>query len=290
MNVLTYLTGLLMAMADSVPGVSGGTIAFILGMYDKLIGSISNLQYKEHRKESLQFLIKVAIGWIIGFVLAIFLITGIVETRAYEISSLFLGFIIVSIPLTIKDEKHTMSGNYQHLIFTLIGFSVVIFVSIFGQSITSGSTEANGTIFAYIYVFIVGMIAICSMLLPGISGSTILVIFGIYFQIITAVKEVLTFNFSQLPIVITFGLGIIVGAASFVKIINYLFTNYRSQTLYLIQGLMIGSIYPIILGPTTIKGLNLTALSIDTFSIIAFGIGIIIILGIEKLKLVFNNK
>ncbi len=290
MNKLTYLTGLLMAMADSVPGVSGGTIAFILGMYDKLISSISNLRYQEKRSESLAFLSKIAVGWIIGFVVAIFFISGFVETHAYTISSVFLGFILVSIPLTIRDEKATMKGNYRHLIFTLIGLVTVTLISLFGQSVTSGNAAETTSLFAYIYVFIVGMIAICSMLLPGISGSTVLVIFGIYFQIINSVKEILTFDFSNLPIVIAFGMGILVGALSFVRVINYLFAHYRSQTLYLIQGLMIGSIYPIILGPTTIEGANFDPLSLATFSIIAFIGGIAIILGIEKLKNIFSQE
>ncbi len=289
MNKLTYLTGLLMAMADSVPGVSGGTIAFILGMYDQLINAISNLRFKEKRKESLLFLSKIAIGWIIGFIIAIFFITGIVETHAYQISSLFLGFILVSIPLTIKDEKATMKGNYRHLLFTIIGFSVVILISLFGQQIADNNQAATMSFGTYLYIFIVGTIAICSMLLPGISGSTILVIFGIYFQVITSLKEVLTFNFAHLPIVIALGLGILFGAIAFVRVISYLFKNYRSQTLYLIQGLMLGSIYPIILGPTTIGDLNLAPLSVSTFSIIAFLLGIIIILAIEKLKLIFNG-
>ncbi len=289
MNKLTYLTGLLMAMADSVPGVSGGTIAFILGMYDQLINAISNLRFKEKRKESILFLSKIITGWIIGFIIAIFFITGIVETHAYQISSLFLGFILISIPLTIKDEKTTMKGNYHHLLFTIIGFSVVILISLFGQHITSTNQAATMNLGSYIYIFIVGIIAICSMLLPGISGSTILVIFGIYFQVITSLKEVLTLNFTHLPVVIALGSGILFGAIAFVRIISYLFKNYRSQTLFLIQGLMLGSIYPIILGPTTIGDLNLSPLSISTFSIIAFLFGIIIILAIEKLKIIFNE-
>ncbi len=289
MNKLTYLTGLLMAMADSVPGVSGGTIAFILGMYDQLINAISNLRFKEKRKESILFLSKIITGWIIGFIIAIFFITGIVETHAYQISSLFLGFILISIPLTIKDEKTTMKGNYHHLLFTIIGFSVVILISLFGQHITSTNQAATMNLGSYIYIFIVGIIAICSMLLPGISGSTILVIFGIYFQVITSLKEVLTLNFTHLPVVIALGSGILFGAIAFVRIISYLFKNYRSQTLFLIQGLMLGSIYPIILGPTTIGDLNLAPLSISTFSIIAFLFGIIIILAIEKLKIIFNE-
>ncbi len=287
MQKIVYLTGLLMAMADSVPGVSGGTIAFILGQYDELIGNIYNLKDKTKRSQSFKYLSKLGTGWIIGFVTAIFLIASLVESHAYVISSTFLGFIIASIPLTLKEEQETVKGKYQYLIFTVLGICLVIGVSFFGQAITSGSTVLTNSITAYLYVFFVGAIAISAMLLPGISGSTVLVIFGIYFSIITYVKEFFTLNFEHIGFLFALGFGILFGAVTFVKIINHLFTNYRAQTIYCIEGLMIGSLYPIILGPTTIETHNYHALSLDTFSIIGFAIGILIIstLAIVKTKL-----
>ncbi len=290
MNKIIYLTGLLMAIADSVPGVSGGTIAFILGVYDDLIENIYNLKDKATRRASISFLIKLGIGWIIGFTSSVLLISGLVESHAYIISSVFLGFIFASIPLTINEEKDAMRGNYKHLIFTLIGIIIVVAISFFGQNITSATTNTGDISLAmYVYVFIVGAIAICSMLLPGISGSTMLLIFGIYFQIIAIVKEVLTLQFDHILILITLGLGILFGAATFINVINYMFKNFKSQTLYTIEGLMIGSLYPIILGPTTIKDAGYSALSFSTFSIIAFAFGILIIYGLAMLKTKFEQ-
>ena len=96
-----------MALADSVPGVSGGTIAFIMGFYDKFINSLDALVYGDKSKkiEALKFLIKLGIGWIVGMVLASLVLASLFEKNIYEISSLFLGFIILSIPLIIKEEK-----------------------------------------------------------------------------------------------------------------------------------------------------------------------------------------
>lgn len=284
MNKIIYITGLLMAMADSVPGVSGGTIAFILGVYDELIANIYNLKDKTKRSESFKFITKLGIGWVIGFVSAIMLISGLVENHAYIISSTFLGFIIASIPLTIKEEKSSLQGKYQYLIFTLLGILIVSLISYFGQALATGSGGLTPSIGSYIYVFFVGSIAICSMLLPGISGSTILVIFGIYFSIITYVKEFLTLNFTNTPFLIALALGILFGALAFINVINYLFSNYRAQTIYMIEGLMIGSLYPIILGPTTITTHNYHALSFDTFSILGFIIGIVIISSLAIVK------
>lgn len=287
MNKIIYLTGLLMAMADSVPGVSGGTIAFILGVYDELISNIYNLKNPLKRAASLKFISKLGLGWIIGFISAIMLISGLVESHAYVISSTFLGFIIASIPLTIKEEHASLKGKYQYLIFTVIGVIIVSLISYFGQHITTGSQGLTPGILSYLYVFIVGILAICSMLLPGISGSTILVIFGIYFSIINYIKEFLTLNFDNVGFLLALGFGILFGAFAFINVINYLFNNYRAQTIYTIEGLMIGSLYPIILGPTTIQTHTYHALSFDTFSIIGFiiGIGIISTLAIIKKKI-----
>lgn len=291
MNKIIYLTGLLMAMADSVPGVSGGTIAFILGVYDDLIANIYNLKDKNKRKASLGFLSKLGTGWIIGFVSSVLLISGLVESHAYVISSMFLGFIIASIPLTINEEKDNMRGNYHHLIFTIIGILIVTAISFFGQFVTADAANTtNISLGMYIYVFFVGALAICSMLLPGISGSTMLVIFGIYFQIIATIKEVLTLNFDHIFILVALGLGILFGAATFINVINYLFNNFRSQTLYTIEGLMLGSLYPVILGPTTITTVSYDALSFSTFSILAFIFGIVIIFGLAILKTKFEQK
>ncbi len=284
MNKIVYLTGLLMAMADSVPGVSGGTIAFILGVYDDLISNIYNLKDKAKRSASIKFLTKLGIGWIIGFVSAIFLISGLVESHAYIISSTFLGFIVASIPLTIKEEQESLKGHYQYLIFTIIGILIVTLISYFGQAITAGTSGLTAGFATYIYVFLVGSLAICSMLLPGISGSTILVIFGIYFSIISYIKEVLTFNFEHIGFLIALASGILFGAFAFINLINYLFTHYRAQTIYTIEGLMIGSLYPIILGPTTIETHSYHALTFDTFSIFGFIIGVLIISSLTIIK------
>ena len=100
--------GFCMALADSVPGVSGGTIAFILGFYDKFITSLDKLVYgsKSEKKDALKFLIKLGIGWVIGMGSAIIVLTKLFESNIYEVSSLFLGMILLSIPLIIKTEKN----------------------------------------------------------------------------------------------------------------------------------------------------------------------------------------
>ena len=131
--------------------------------------------------------------------------------------------------------------------------------------------------------FFVAMIAISAMVLPGISGSTLLLIFGLYVPIMNAIKSVLSFDFEALPAVIVFGLGILAGIATIVRLVKVALEHFRSQTVYAIVGLMIGSLYAIVMGPTTLE-VPQSAMGISTFSILFFFIGGIMILGLQLLK------
>lgn len=285
-----------MAMADSVPGVSGGTIAFILGFYDKFISSLdtitSNKKSKKEKKEALLFLIKIGIGWIFGFILSVLFISSIFESQIYKISSLFVGFIIFSLPLIIIEEKKSIINRYKNIIWTVIGLALVALITYFNPVSSNASSSlslANPNILLYAYVFICGVIAISAMILPGISGSTLLLIFGLYVPIMSAIKEILHFNFSYLPIVIIFGCGVIVGMLSVIKLIKKLLLTKRSQLIYFILGLMLGSIYAISMGPTTLE-VSKPAMTFDTFNIVFFLIGGFIILLLQKVKVFFEKK
>jgi len=160
---------------------------------------------------------------------------------------------------------------------------LVVIITYLNRITGSAYNIDNLNIGTIIYVFLAAMIAISAMILPGISGSTLLLIFGIYIPIITKIKELLMFNFSVLPILIIFGLGIIFGILYFTKLLRKSLEKKRSATIYAILGMMVGSIYSIIMGPTTLD-VPKSALSINTFSILFFIIGIIVILALEGLK------
>ncbi|MDE6292308.1 MAG: DUF368 domain-containing protein, partial [Bacilli bacterium] len=126
--ISNFINGFCMALADSVPGVSGGTIAFILGFYDKFISSLDDLfrGSLEKKKSALIFLIKIGIGWAVGFLLSAVILSSLFETHIYSMSSLFIGFIVAAIPLVIKEEKDCLRGKYRYLIFTFIGICLVV--------------------------------------------------------------------------------------------------------------------------------------------------------------------
>ena len=276
-----------MALADSVPGVSGGTIAFLLGFYDQFIDSIDDLisGTKAERKAAILFLIKLGIGWVCGFVLAVLILTSVFESHIYAISSLFIGFIIFAIPIVIKEEKECLLAKKAAIPFILVGAAVVSAITYFNPVSGEGSgvNLDHLTPGLAIFVFFAGMIAISAMVLPGISGSTILLILGLYLPIITAIKEFLHLHFESFFTVVLFGCGVLVGAVSIVKLIRKALDNFRAQTIYLIIGMMLGSIYAVVMGPTTLE-VPQPAMGIHDFSILFFIIGGIVIFGLQKMK------
>lgn len=285
--LLNGIRGFCMALADSVPGVSGGTIAFLLGFYDEFINSLNDLMGKDNdrRKKAFFFLFKLGIGWVVGFCLSVLILSGLFEAHIYEISSVFMGLTFFAIPMVIREEKQSMKGRYGNLLFTLLGMALVFCISYFNPAGGQGINVSveHLTLGLVVYVFLTAMVAITAMVLPGISGSTLLLIFGIYVPIIGAVKEFLHLNFNYVPILVVFGLGVITGIVGIIKIIKICLERYRSQAIYTIIGLMIGSLYAITMGPTTLD-VPREPMGMKTFSILFFLLGGVILAGLELLK------
>ncbi|MEG0153494.1 MAG: DUF368 domain-containing protein, partial [Cellulosilyticaceae bacterium] len=158
---------------------------------------------------------------------------------------------------------------------------ITYFNPISGQGTSVNLAQLDFGIIAY--VFVAAMIAISAMVLPGISGSTLLLIFGLYVPIISAIKSLMGFDFSYLPILIVFGLGIIAGIVSVVRLIKVALEKYRPAMIFLIIGMMVGSFYAIVMGPQTLE-VPKAPLSFETFSILWFLIGGVIIMGLQQMK------
>lgn len=280
MLILNMFRGFCMALADSVPGVSGGTIAFLLGFYDKFIGSLDALVSgtKEERKEALIFLVKLGIGWAIGMCSSVLVLSKLFESHIYILSSVFFGLTLFAIPVVAREEKDSLKGKYYNLIFWALGTALVVALTYMNGRVGTKDFE-HVTVGLVIYVFIVAMIAISAMVLPGISGSTMLLCFGVYHSVFNAINEFLHFNFKYVPMLFVFGFGVIAGIVAVIKSVKRCLEKYRSQTVYTILGLMTGSLYAIIQGPTTLKHSPKPALSLSTFSIVAFiGGGVLLFL------------
>ena len=123
--VITMIQGFCMALADSVPGVSGGTIAFILGFYDQFISSLDAWGTMQERKTAAVFLCKLAVGWVIGFGGSVLVLGAGFETHIYQLSSLFMGLTLFAIPVVMLEERNNLNNKYFNLIFTGIGTVIV---------------------------------------------------------------------------------------------------------------------------------------------------------------------
>ena len=285
--MLNFIRGFCMALADSVPGVSGGTVAFLLGFYDKFITSLDHFisGTKRERIQALKFLARIGIGWVVGMAAAVSVLASIFDQRIYEISSLFLGLIIFAIPVIWREEKDSLKGKYQNIPWAIFGVVIVAAITYFNPVSGKGVSVSveHLTVPLAIYIFVVAMIAISAMVLPGISGSTMLLVFGLYVPIISALKEIMTLNFSYLPVIVIFGLGILAGIAVVIKTIKNALDHHRSRMIYFIIGMMIGSLYAIVMGPTTLEHTK-PAMTVGTFHPIFFVIGIVIIFALEGIK------
>jgi len=287
-SLKTAICGFFMALADSVPGVSGGTVAFFAGEYDSFIGSFGNIIGKDKalRRNSLRYLLRLGIGWIIGMILSVSLLAGLFNTHIYAVSSLFLGLVAASVPLVIFEERAALkSFRPLHLLPFAAGAGVVIGLSLLHFSVV---TE-HITFGSALYIFFSGALAISAMVLPGISGSTLLLAFGLYVPIITGIKQLLSLDFSPFIMLFIFGMGVLGGIFCSFKGIHYLLNRHRCGTVSAIIGLMLGSLFAVITGPTTLAQ-PLPPLGAESLNIWLFLAGVLTVAAFAGAKVFSERK
>lgn len=236
---LISLKGIGMGAADVVPGVSGGTIAFITGIYEELINSIKSVNLSSIKalfgkkgiatfwqKINANFLLALLIGIFISVVSLAKLLEGLLENHPIQIWSFFFGLIVAS---AIYVGRKVDKWNVISVLFAVIGIVVAYFI-------TTVTPAASTTDVPLWFVFISGAIAICAMILPGISGSFILLLLGQYKYILGAISEV------KITVIAVFGAGAVIGLLSFSNILSWLLRKYHNATVALLTGFMIGSL------------------------------------------------
>ncbi|MEB1808045.1 MAG: DUF368 domain-containing protein [Bacillaceae bacterium] len=247
--------GMMIGISDLVPGVSGGTIAVILGIYDRLIAAISGF-FSRKWKDYLGFLIPLAIGAILAVFLLSRLIKWLLEFYPQPTYFFFLGLIGGIIPYLFSkiDYKNTFKpAHYLVLVVSSIAIgSTIFFVERESQTIIETVTASSGLVF-----FFSGWIASMAMLLPGISGSFVLLLLGVYHSVIHAVAEL------NLLIIVIVGAGVGVGLIVSSKIIRFLLKTLPVFTYAFIIGMVIGSI--VVIFPGIENNIMLLIVSIITF-------------------------
>ncbi len=306
--IITALHGLAMAIADAVPGVSGGTIGFILGFYERFITSLHNLLSRDKSKRipAVKYLLKLLAGWVIGFVVSMLLLKKLFEAHVYVMCSAFIGLTIAAIPFIIITEKDTLKGKYQNLVWAFNGAALVIFITMLKTNINISFVDGlHG--WEYLYVFVTGFVSISAMILPGLSGSTVMLIMGVYIPAIAAAHEAVHLNITWKMIIglLPMGIGLITGILLSVKGIKVALEKDRSATIYCVLGMTLASIYAIIMAPPSVdakaaaeagevvtKHLPMTFLQgrENSFNILAFLAGAALIVGLEILRLKLEKK
>lgn len=284
--ILTAIHGFCMALADSVPGVSGGTIAFILGFYDRFLNALHSLFGKDAdaRKSAIIYLLKLGLGWIFGMGACVLTLSRLFEAHIYFMSSLFLGLTLASFPFVLRAEKKSLRGQERYAPFALFGLLLVVLLTLLRANTVGVAIRfAGAPVWMLGYIFLSGAVAITAMVLPGISSSTILLIAGVYLPAIQAIRAFLGFDFSVFPGLCALGLGVIAGVGLSIHAIRAALRKYRSQMVWLILGLMAGSLYAIVMGPAGLDAPQ-PPVSFETFDLPGFALGVAILLGLELLR------
>ena len=272
--------GMCMGAADVVPGVSGGTIAFITGIYDELINSIKSINaaslkmfftgkwgefWKMINGKFLLFLLA-------GIGISVFslakIITWLLVAYPVLVWSFFFGLGLASTWFVGKDVKER---NWKTGLGFLLGAALAFYITV----ATPAETPSH-----FLFIFLCGAIAICAMILPGISGSFILVLLGKYFFIMEAVKTL------DLKVIAIFGIGACVGITSFSRLLSYALSHMRNITLAVLSGFMLGSLNKVWPWKETLEGVeqNVAPNAFVWQAVCLALLGFVMVYGIEKIS------
>ena len=269
---LGFLKGIFIGLANIIPGVSGGTIAVILGIFDDLIDTI---------KKNLGFITPIGFGILFSILFFSSILELCLKKYSLPTNIFFIGLIFGSIPIIYKKAiKNGIKKNY--FLYTIISILIVILAASFNKN---GATQINNDI-SFIFllkIFFGGLLAAIAMIIPGISGSFIMVLLGIYPTVINSISNIsrclLNLSDKNLlirtgAIIFSLGLGLFLGILLISKLISVLLEKFYSETYFCILGLIIGSIYGIFASPMTYQsGINNFMILI---SVISFFVGAII--------------
>lgn len=288
--VMDIVKGILIGIANIIPGVSGGTMAVSLGIYDKLIASVSNLL--KDWKNSLKVLLPLAIGLGIGIVGFTYAIEYLLSHHTFVTCMAFVGLILGGLPvlvISLKKELRRSSSSIgiSGVLAFLILFSIAVFLPMLNSEEEVLRTFSV-TPMTLILLFLVGVIASATMVVPGVSGSLVMMILGYYYGIIETIKSFLdavrAFDMTGMihgfMLLFPFGIGVLLGIFLIAKLITFLFNRYGVQTYCAILGLIAASPFAIFYNTGVIAKLS-------SLSVLQVGLGIVlaVVFGIVTMKM-----
>lgn len=258
-----FLQGIVIGVANIIPGVSGGTMMVAMGIYDKLIHSITHL--RKEFKESLRFLIPIFVGVGAALVIVARILEFCFEMFPIQTNLLFCGLIVGSLPFIcthVKGKKVTPGMMVSFLVF----FAVVVAMALMGET-EGAAADVSFSLINVIKLFGVGVIAAATMVVPGVSGSMMLMILGYYNTILECINDTVdaltAFDMGRIMdnmlVLIPFGIGVVIGIFLIAKIIEFIFERAETHAYWAIVGLIVAS--PIaILWKTDWSGFSIVAI------------------------------
>ena len=245
------IKGALVGVANIIPGVSGGTMMVSMGIYEKIIGVVNNL-FKDIKK-SILTLLPIGIGMLLGVAIFSFIIPWCLQVYPFPTSFCFIGLILGGVPAIIKPAKESLhkegkSISVPHIIAFLFFFALAVGMAAMNDTQTS-SANFDLNIGFMIMIFLVGVVAAATMVVPGVSGSLVLMILGVYEGIMSSISGFISAVFAwdwsliwyYVGILAPFGIGVIVGIFAVAKLIEWLFEKFPSITYCGILGLIVAS-------------------------------------------------
>ncbi|MCH5180582.1 MAG: DUF368 domain-containing protein [Erysipelotrichales bacterium] len=242
--LIIALKGLVVGIAMLIPGISGGTLALSMGVYEDIIESVAGI--RKHFKDSIIFLIPFAIGALLGYIALVKLVALGLKYIPIPTITLFVGFIIGSLPSiykNVKGEKITPTNIACFIVALILAAGLGLLSHHLGLAVDS----SNLTVGSYILIIVGGAFAAFALVVPGISGSAVLLALGLYeLIVINSIPGILKFEFaSNLLVVAIFAIGALIGLIGIVFLMKYLLKNHKVPTFFAILGFIVGSIFSV---------------------------------------------
>lgn len=283
--IFNVIKGAVIGIANVIPGVSGGTMAVSMGIYERLIHALTNLR-KEWRKH-LWFLVAVIIGAAVGVVGFAQAIEFLLNNFAFPTALAFVGLVIGGVPIILKSlnsslAKENTKFSFSHIIVFIVFCAIVVVMALFSGTESTGVAKEVGIVDMLMLV-IVGAVASAAMVIPGVSGSMMMMILGYYDTIITTINRfieaLLAFDITAMldccKVLVPFGIGVLVGIVAIAKLIDFLFKKFASQTFAAILGLIVASPGAILLNTKNEYGFEFSApqvIAAAVFLIVCFAV------------------
>lgn len=263
--LINILKGMVIGLANIIPGVSGGTMMVSMGIYDKLILLLTHFVKKF--KEAMALLVPLGIGMLLAIVVLSKVITKMFDAIPLQTTLLFIGLIIGGLPVIYKRVKGKKVGVVQVLAFAAF-FVLVVGLSLVGE----GQTKSADVTLSFVNVlklFLAGVLAAATMVIPGVSGSMVMMIIGYYTVIIGTISGLVDalhpFELVQIvsccTVLIPFGIGVLVGIVAVAKLLEFILKKYETTAFWAIMGLVIASPFAILImmGSVTINVVNIVS-------------------------------